>query len=104
MTDNKDLYATITQNPTNLTDQWLMQKKYDVWQQYVNAVSSFNKWDIVEKMRLKTWWVADLDKAINELQKISNLLNILINKNQDIYLDGYKVGEMLSSGRGGFSI
>jgi hypothetical protein len=66
-------YSTETQND-NLTNPYdldrndVLNKKYAVWQKYADAVASFSKWDIVDKMRLKTGWVADLDSAISNLE------------------------------------
>ncbi len=74
-TDNSDSfsYSTETQkdnltNPYDLDRNDILNKKYALWQKYADAVGSFSKWDIVEKMRLKTWWVADLDSAISNLE------------------------------------
>ena len=74
-TDNSDSfsYSTETQkdnltNPYDLDRNDILNKKYALWQKYADAVGSFSKWDIVDKMRLKTWWVADLDSAISNLE------------------------------------
>ena len=73
-----DTAWTVNTPPTDWIPGWadlykmsredIIQKKYDIWSQYANIVSSFDKWDIVDKMRLKTWWVADLDSAIENLK------------------------------------
>jgi len=62
---------TVT-NPYDLDRNEVLNKKYDVWSKYADLVSSFDKWDIVDKMRLKTWWVADLDSAIENLKVDQN--------------------------------
>ena len=60
-------------NPYDLDRNEVMKQKYDLWTKYADAVSSFDKWDIVDKMRLKTWWVADLDAEIDKLRTEANL-------------------------------
>jgi len=83
-TTNQDTYAWATNqnntnipntdttnnisNPYDLNRGELQNKIWDINSQYTNAISSFNKWDIVDKMRLKTGWVADLDSAIENLK------------------------------------
>lgn len=63
--DWKDLY--------NASADEIMQKSYDVWQQMSNAISTYNEWDIADRLRLKTGWVADLDSQINQLHTQLNL-------------------------------
>lgn len=46
----------------------ILKMKYNLWTQYTNAVAWFNEADIVDKMRLKTGWTADIDKQIQNLK------------------------------------
>jgi len=69
-------------NPYDLNANDILNKKYNIGAQYANAVSSFNKWDIVEKMRLKTGWVADLDSAIENLK-------VDLNKSRPMLMERY---------------
>lgn len=63
--------AVDTQPQTPTPDQQyadISNKRIQAWEQYSNAIQNYSKWDIIDKMRLKTGWVADLDKAIWDLQ------------------------------------
>ena len=73
-TDTTTTYSTPTgwiptaEYLSSLNRDEVIQKKYDTLGEYTETVKNFDKWSIVDKMRIKTGWVADIDNAINKLK------------------------------------
>jgi len=44
----------------------------DIRSKYINAMTTYKPWEIADKIRIKTWWVADLD---TQIENYKNQLN-----------------------------